>query len=132
LCINQKASEKTILLATRITVVILGLIAYIQIRFFPSILAMVIYAYTMEGGLAPALLASFYWKRASAAAGFVCVLSAGVTTVVWEFLGQPYGISTSFVTIAISAALLIAVSLLTPPPSEEQLSRFEYSATQPV
>ncbi|MFA0889180.1 MAG: sodium:solute symporter [Synergistales bacterium] len=122
--INPKASEKTILLYTRVTVLALGLIAFMQIKFFPSILAMVIYAYTMEGGLAPALIAAFYWKRATPAGGLACVASAGVTTVVWELLGQPFGLSTSFVTIGVSTVLLVFVSLLTPAPSAEKLSRF--------
>ena len=127
--INPSAPEKKIILYTRITIIVLGLLAYIQIQFFPNILAMVIYAYTMEGGLAPALVAAFYWKRASAAAGFVCVVSAGITTVVWELLGQPYGIGTSFVTIGVSTFLLVAVSMVTPPPGEEQLKRFEMAGT---
>jgi Na+/proline symporter len=106
------------------------LLAFVQIRFFPSVIAMVIYAYTMEGGLAPALLAAFYWKRASAAGGFACVLSAGITTVIWEYLGQPYGISTSFVTIGVSIVFLIVVSLLTSRPTEDQLRRFEVSGIE--
>lgn len=122
--INPNADEKKILFFTRIVVLVLGLLAFIQIRFFPSILAMVIYAYTMEGGLAPALIAAFYWKKATPMAGFLCVLSAGVTTVVWEALGMPLGIDTSFVTIVISSALLIVVSFVTPAPSDDQLSHF--------
>ena len=123
--INPHADEKRILLYTRLVVLSLGILALIQIQFFPSILAMVIYAYTMEGGLAPALLAAFYWKRATAAGGLVCVLSAGVTTIVWESLGMPFGIDTSFMTILVSTALLIVVSYLTPPPDENQLASFK-------
>ncbi|HHW01722.1 MAG TPA: sodium:solute symporter family protein [Thermoanaerobacterales bacterium] len=122
--INPKADDRRVLLYTRLTVLILGLLAYIQVQFFPSILAMVIYAYTMEGGLAPALIASFFWKRATAAGGFACVLSAGIITIVWEALKQPFGIGTVFPTIFISTAVLIIVSLLTPPPEESKLSRF--------
>jgi len=123
--ISPNAEEKKILLYTRIVVLALGIIAFIQIKFFPSILAMVIYAYTMEGGLAPALIAAFYWKKATPIAGFLCVLSAGVTTVAWEASGMPFGIDTSFVTILISSLILIVVSLFTTPPTEEQLSHFK-------
>lgn len=103
----------------------LGILALIQIQYFPSILAMVIYAYTMEGGLAPALIAAFYWKRATPIAGLVCVLSAGVTTVTWEVMGMPFGIDTSFMTILVSTALLIVVSYVTPAPTDQQLSSFK-------
>lgn len=123
--INPKAEEKKILLYTRLVVLTLGILALIQIQFFPSILAMVIYAYTMEGGLAPALIAAFYWKRATPAAGLLCVLSAGVTTVVWESMGMPFGIDTSFMTILVSTVLLIVVSYVTPAPTEKQLASFK-------
>ncbi|MEG1602559.1 MAG: sodium:solute symporter family protein [Cloacibacillus sp.] len=123
--INPNADEKRIVLYTRLVVLTLGIIALVQIQFFPSILAMVIYAYTMEGGLAPALLAAFYWKRATAAGGLVCVLAAGVTTVAWECMGIPFGIATSFITIIVSTALLIIVSYMTPPPNDNQLANFK-------
>ena len=123
--INPKAEEKRILLYTRLVVLCLGILALIQIQYFPSILAMVIYAYTMEGGLAPALIAAFYWKRATPIAGLVCVLSAGVTTVTWEVMGMPFGIDTSFMTILVSTALLIVVSYVTPAPTDQQLSSFK-------
>lgn len=123
--INPKADDRKILFYTRLVVLVLGILAFVQIQYFPSILAMVIYAYTMEGGLAPALVAAFYWKKATPAAGFVCVLSAGVTTVVWEILGKPFGIDTSFMTILVSTALLILVSFVTPAPTQKQLSSLE-------
>ena len=123
--INPKADDKKILFYTRLVVLVLGILAFVQIQYFPSILAMVIYAYTMEGGLAPALVAAFYWKKATPAAGFACVLSAGVTTVVWEILGKPFGIDTSFMTILVSTVLLILVSFVTPAPTQKQLSSLE-------
>lgn len=123
--ISPNADEKKILLYTRLTVLTLGVLAFIQIKFFPSILAMVIYAYTMEGGLAPALIAAFYWKKATPAAGFLCVLSAGITTVIWEASGMPLGIDTSFVTILVSSLMLMIVSQFTTPPTEEQLAHFK-------
>jgi Na+/proline symporter len=123
--ISPNADEKKIILYTRLIVLALGIIAFIQIKFFPSILAMVIYAYTMEGGLAPALIAAFYWKKATPIAGFLCVLSAGITTVAWEVSGMPFGIDTSFVTILVSSLLLVFVSQFTTPPTEEQLAHFK-------
>ncbi len=122
--VNPKASDKHVVFVSRAVVVVLGIIAYIEIKFFPSVLDMVFYAYTMEGGLAPALFAAFYWKRASALGGLASVLSAGVVTVLWEALGHPMGIDTIFVTLAVSTLALIVVSLATPPPSQAVIDRF--------
>lgn len=122
--INPKASDKQVVLVSRVVVVVLGILAYIQIQFFPSVLDMVFYAYTMEGGLAAALFASFYWKRATAQGGMASVLSAGLVTAIWELLGKPGGIDTVFVTLITSIVVLVVVSLLTAPPKQEVIDRF--------
>ncbi|MBG0764408.1 MAG: sodium:solute symporter family protein, partial [Tissierellales bacterium] len=62
--INPNATDKKKLLFTRFMVIALGIVAYILIQFFPSILALQMYAYTVYGAsLTPAVLAIFFWKR---------------------------------------------------------------------
>src|SRR5688500_12286253 len=62
--INPAATDKQILLLTRIFVVVLGLLGFMALRFFTTILEMALWAYTMYGAsITPALLAAFLWPR---------------------------------------------------------------------
>ena len=122
--INKHASEDHLLKVSRVMVIVVGLIAFILVKFFPSVLGMIFFAYTMEGGLAPALFAAFYWKGATPAGGMCSVLGAGLTTILWEVLGHPFGISTIYVVLVVSIGALIIVSLLTKPAEKEVLDVF--------
>jgi SSS family solute:Na+ symporter/sodium/proline symporter len=123
--INPNVSQKRLVLYSRIVVVLLGVIAFVQVRFFTRILEMAIYAYTMYGvGITPALMAAFFWKRATAAGG-VCSISAGmVITILWEILHQPYNLPTVYPALGMSLFCLIFVSLVTPKPDESQVQPF--------
>ncbi|RKX21804.1 MAG: sodium:solute symporter family protein, partial [Candidatus Zixiibacteriota bacterium] len=123
--INPEASQKQIVLYSRIVVVGLGVIAFIQVRFFEKILEMAIYAYTMYGvGITPAVMAAFFWKRATAAGGVAAIGSGMIITILWEVLGQPFEIPTVYPALIVSLLLLIGVSLLTPKPVEEKWQQF--------
>jgi SSS family solute:Na+ symporter len=123
--INPDASQKRILIYSRLTVVILGLIAYAQVSIFPTILAMAIYAYTMYGAtLTPPTLSAFFWKRATGAGCLSGMIGAAFTTIIWEAMKQPWGIPTIFPAISIAITLLIIISLLTPKPLPEKWQPF--------
>lgn len=122
--INKDATEEQLLKMSRIMVVVVGIVAYVLVKFFPSVLNMVYFAYTMEGGLAPALFAAFCFKKVSPAAGMCSVISSGVMTILWEVLGHPFGISTIYPVLGISILMLIVVSLFTKPTDEEVLKTF--------
>lgn len=123
--INPKASQKKIVLYSRIVVVLLGIIAFVQVRFFTTILEMAIYAYTVYGvGITPAVMAAFFWKRATAA-GAVASIGAGmITTIAWKLLGNPWGVPTVYPPLILSLSCLIFVSLLTPAPAKEKWKQF--------
>lgn len=122
--INPNVSQKRFVLYSRIVVVLLGVTAFVQVRFFTRILEMAIYAYTMYGvGITPALMAAFFWKRATAAGG-VCSIAAGMTvTIVWEILGEPYW-PTVVPALVMSLFCLIFVSLVTSKPDESKVRPF--------
>ncbi len=123
--IDPDVSQKKIVLYSRIAVIVLGLIAYFQIQFFSRVLEMALYAYTMYGvGLTPAIMAAFFWKRATAAGGVAGIAAGMIITLVWEFSGQPLGWPTIYPALIGSLLFLIGVSYMTPPPAESKWKPF--------
>jgi SSS family solute:Na+ symporter/sodium/proline symporter len=119
--INPQASHTRLVRFSRITVIVLGLAAWVQVSFFSGVLEMAIYAYTMYGtGITPVLMAAFFWKRANGA-GAVVSMAAGMTlTLIWELAGHPGGIPTVYPALGASLVCLVAVSLATKPPEESK------------
>lgn len=128
--INPDLPDKKMILFSRIVVIVLGFIAFALIRFFPTILEAAYAAYTVYGaGITPALMAVFFWKRATAAAGVSSILGGLSITIVWEIANKilghlPFGIPTIYPALIGSLALLIFVSLASPKPSPEKWKPF--------
>ncbi|MDZ4723566.1 MAG: sodium:solute symporter family protein [candidate division Zixibacteria bacterium] len=123
--IDPEVSQKNMVLYSRITVVILGIIAFAQVRFFGSVLEMALYAYTMYGvGITPAVLAAFFWKRATAAGGVSSIAAGMIVTVLWETLGQASETPTIYPALAASLLCLVVVSLAGKAPDKTKWQPF--------
>jgi SSS family solute:Na+ symporter len=128
--INSSLPDKKMILYSRLTVIVLGVISYSLISFFPRILDAAYAAYTVYGaGITPALIAVFFWKRATVQGGVLSILGGLVTTVVWEVINKiqgelPLGVPAIYPALICSLALLIGISLLTPKPSPEKWQAF--------
>ncbi len=109
------ATGKQKVFITRVAVVVLGLVAYSLITFFPSVLAMQMYSYTMYGAaITPALLAAYLWKKATPMAGLVSIIAGGAGTLFWEMvLHKPGGLNSIVFSAPLSIACLIVISLAT-------------------
>ena len=116
--VRPGASEKDLVLMSRLAVVGLGLIAYGLTHLSDRFLAVALYAYTMYGaGITPSLLAAFLWPRATAT-GAVASISAGIgVTLLWETFGDRVipGVETVYPAVLASVAALVVGSLLTRP-----------------
>jgi len=128
--IDPDLSDKKMILYSRMTVIVLGSIAYSLITFFPRILDAAYAAYTVYGaGITPALVAVFFWKRATAAGGVLSIIGGLGTTVIWEIVNKaqghlPFGIPAIYPALALSLFLLIFVSLISAKPSPEKWKPF--------
>ena len=119
--INQGASDRQMLLWTRVLVVVLGALGFVALQFFQTILAMALWAYTMYGAaVTPALLAAFTWPRATKQGGIASIASGMVVTLGWEIIAQQrdgqylLNLPTVYPAVAVSVLMLILVSLATP------------------
>ncbi len=129
--IKPDAGQKQVVLFQRMALVGLGILAYMLLTQFRTILDMAFTAYTMVGaGLTPVLLAAFLWKRVTTAGGVASIATGmGVTiliTVVNSIMPEPF-ISTSYIVIPAAGAsisVLIVVSLLTKPDPDHKWNKF--------
>lgn len=128
--INPNLPDKKMILFSRLTVIVLGLIAYSLISFFPRILDAAYAAYTIYGaGITPALMAVFFWKRATVNGGIFSILGGMVTTIIWEVTNKiqghhPLGIPAVYPALICSLLLLFFISLSSPKPSPEKWKPF--------
>ena len=128
--IDPQITDRKMVLYTRLIVVVIGAFGYVAGKFFPTILAMALWAYTMYGaGITPALLGALMWKRATPLGGVTSILAGMLTTLGWEIAGfacavdgnpsYPFGWQTAYPALALSIGTLIVVSLATPQPPVE-------------
>jgi SSS family solute:Na+ symporter/sodium/proline symporter len=129
--INPKVSEQRIVSVQRMTIVVLGIVAYVVASFFKSILDMAFTAYSMVGaGVTPALLAAFLWKRVTVAGGVASMVAGLVVPLaitIINFSRHEPLMETDYIILPAAAASILAlvvVSLLTPPSPEQKWKPF--------
>lgn len=141
------APESQVVWMQRASIVVLGLLAYLMMSQFETILEMALVSYTMIGAsLAPALLAAFFWKRvtraggvASIASGMLTVLAISALNAIYrdsaeplQLLGVVFPMNTDYIAIPaviVSVTTLVAVSLATPRPDPGDWQEFIPDAT---
>jgi solute:Na+ symporter, SSS family len=113
--INPHASERRRLVMSRVIVVLLGAFALLQATRFESILNAAVYAYTVYGAaVTPAVMAVFFWRRATTAGAIASISLGTIVTIAFNLAGYELAI---YPALGASVVSLIVVSLLTPPPS---------------
>lgn len=102
----------------RITVLVIAATGYILGKFFPTVLELQLYSYTVYGvALAPPVLAVLLWKRATRAGALACMVLGTVVTIAWEEFDQPWDINSVLVSLPVALVSLVGISLLTKPTS---------------
>ena len=120
--INPRASEKRKLVMSRLIVLLLGLFALLQATRFESILNASVYAYTVYGAaVTPAVMAVFFWRRATTSGAIVSIVLGAAITVGLNLVGYDLAI---YPALAASLVSLILISLLTPPPEPAKWKPF--------
>lgn len=133
--VKKDASDKTVLRISRVTVLIIAVLAYlIALNPNSSIMGLVSNAWAGLGAaFGPTVLLSLFWKRTNFQGAVAGILSGALTVIVWDYipfvngatLGAVTGLYSLLIGFGISLLLIVTVSLLTPAPSEEILREFE-------
>ena len=132
--INKNATEKKVIFISRMLVLFLGLIAFLLVSQFKTVLNAAFTAYNIYGAsLTPALLAAFLWKRATKEGAAISILTGSSITIIWTYLLpnwsgfknlHPFLQELTYPAAGLSVFALIFVSLFTDPPPKKVLSQF--------
>ena len=139
--INKKASDKSMLWVSRITVIVVSAIAFV-IALDPnsSVMGLVSNAWAGFGAtFGPVILLSLFWKRANFPGAAAGMIAGGLTVVLWDYVklgGETLAAKTGLYSLvpgfALGLILMVAVSLLTKKPSKEIEEDFEAVAAKQV
>lgn len=129
--VNQGASDRKVLLANRVAVLGIGVLAAAWAWVTPgSVHTTILFAWAGLGaGLGPALVMSVYWRKTTGPGVIAGMVTGLVTTIVWNQLsGGPFMLFEMYELLpAFSFALLAVIvgSYLSGPPSrgEEEIQR---------
>ncbi len=132
---NKKASDKNVMLVSRIAMAAITIIAMIIAWDSEStIFGITSFAWAGFGAtFGPLMLFSLFWKRTTFAGAVAGMLSGGVVVFVWKLviskLGGVFAIYELLPAFIISSLVILFVSLLTKEPSDEVKADFD-EATQ--
>lgn len=128
--VAPQASNKRVLIVSRLVVVFLGIWALYQALNTSSVLAKTLYAYTIySAALTPVILAAFYSRRANAKGAVSAIAAGTLVTFFWDLvkghLPSPLAQRDAiFPALMASVLCLVVVSAFTAPPKAEQVGLF--------
>ncbi len=124
--LNPDAGDATLVRVARVATVVLGVLAIGTAYLVPSVLDLVLYAYTFgAAGLFFPMLGLLFWPRTTATGAFWSMLLGGSSAIVWAVLDEPWGFASSYLGWAVALPTLIVVSLMSKHSPEEDLFMFE-------
>lgn len=131
--IRKNASKSELLWVSRITVIIVALIAgFLAINPNNTVLGLVEYAWAGFGAtFGPLVLFSLFWRRTTRNGALAGIVVGGLTTIIWTQLGDicPTSIFSSLYEIIpgfiFSAIAIFIVSLMDKEPSQEVYKEFD-------
>lgn len=129
--LHLKISEKATMLAARLTVVVIAVIAaFIARDPNSSIFTIVSFAWAGFGAsFGPVMLFSLFWRRTTRTGALLGMISGGVMVFVWKYMVRPIGgawdIYELLPAFLVACAFIVIVSLLTKAPEQEILDEFD-------
>ena len=133
--VKKDASDKQIMLITRITLLVVSLIGVIIALDENSIIFKVVsFAWAGFGAtFGPIMLFSLLWKRTNRAGAIAGMLTGGGMVFIWKLLlkqlGGVFGIYELFPAFVLSCIAILVVSLLTKKPGQSIDEEFELAKT---
>jgi SSS family solute:Na+ symporter/sodium/proline symporter len=138
----KETTETQVVWIQRGAIITIGVLAYLMMSQFETILEMALMSYTMIGAsLAPPLLAAFFWKRVTRIAGVLSIASGMITVMTIAMLnaifkdseagptilGVKFPMDTDYIAlpaVIVTVTTLVVVSLLTAKPQRSDWQEF--------
>ena len=132
LCVfKKKATDKQVMLVSRITLLVIALIAIIIAWDEDSIIFKIVsFAWAGFGAtFGPLMLFSLFWKRTNRAGAIAGMVGGAAMVFIWKLgisrLGGAFAIYELLPAFIFSSLLIIVFSLVTAPPSKEVIEDFD-------
>ncbi|MBP3900901.1 MAG: sodium:proline symporter, partial [Blautia sp.] len=133
--VDKKADSKKVLMVSRITVLVVALLAFI-IAWDPnsSIMGLVSNAWAGLGSsFGPIVLMSLFWRRTNLPGAIAGIVSGGGMVILWDYIpliaGQTLGAATGIYSLLVgfpfSILVIVLVSLCTKAPAKEITDEFD-------
>ena len=133
--IDKKADSKKVLFVSRITVLIVALLAFF-IAWNPDSSVMVLVSDAWAGlgaAFGPIVMMSLFWRRTNLPGAIAGIVSGGCMVILWDYipliggqtLGNVTGIYSLLIGFFFSILMIVIVSLCTKEPSREITAEFD-------
>lgn len=116
--VRPAASDREIFIVTRVFIAAFAILAYALGMYFPSVLAIQMYSYTMIGAAITVALISLalIGERVTKVGGVACLIVGATVTIVWDaILQRPFGVNSILLGAPLAFLALILGSALTKP-----------------
>ncbi len=128
---KKNATDKQVMLVTRITLLVIALIAVVIALDSNSVIFNIVsFAWAGFGAtFGPLMIFSLFWKRINRAGAIAGMVSGAAFVFLWKLVIKPiggvFGIYELLPAFIVSCIFIVVVSLLTPAPSKEIEEDFE-------
>ena len=128
--IKKDASDKNVLLVSRICVFVIAVLGLLlALNPESSIFGLVSFAWSGFGGtFGPLIILALYWRRTTATGAIAGLICGGITDVVWHYLPAEkaaiFGVYEILPAFIVCLVVTVIVSLCTKP-DDEVLSKFD-------
>jgi len=134
--LRREERQSHLVALQRISVVAIGVLAFILATRLTSVLQTAIFAYTIYGvAITPALVAALVWRRATKVGGMASIIGGTTVALFLRIMvevlppsrvieGDPWGIPIIYPALLVSLIALIAGSMLTKKPEPDKLKKF--------
>lgn len=126
--VNPTADDARILLVSRLSVGFMAVLGLMVALWIDDIIAIYQIALSFTAAtLVMPVMAAMFWQRATKTGVVVSMVGAIIVSLIWRFMGQPFGIHEIAPALASSALLLIIVSLFTKHSEDEKVTAYYFS-----
>ena len=109
-----EVGQRRALVVQRLSVLGIAVVAFGLGLFFPTVLELQMYSYTIYGAaITPVVFAVLFWKRATTAGAVAALVAGAATTIGWQVAGAPGDLNGVIVALPAALVALVAVSLVT-------------------